>query len=86
MIPRTKRIAIFFREMPAVIERAVAADDTMKLFKDGIFTTNGIRCPRATLALEWNSSKADLEKLKKLIALLEELQANNQIVTFSIRT
>lgn len=85
MKKRIKRIAIYYRSMPLILEQMVAQNDDMRLLKDGVFTCNGVRCPRATMSLDWTGSKADIDRLKALALLLGELEANNQIAAFSIR-
>lgn len=85
MAKRLKKIAIFYRSLPAVLEHHVLKDKEMSLLKDGIFTHDGVRCPRATIAIEWDGSKAAQERLERLVRLLEELEKNNQIATFTVR-
>lgn len=85
MALRTKKIAVYYRDLPKIVEDTVATDRQCHLVKDGIFTANGVKCPRATITLEWEGSEGDKERLKKLERLLGELQSNNQIVSFSVR-
>jgi len=82
---RVKKIAVFYRDIPAALDHLVHTDTKMKLLKDGVFTCNGVQCPRATITMEWTGSDTDVQKIKKIKNLLEELADNNQIVSFTIR-
>lgn len=85
MIKRLKKVAVFYRDMPAALDYFIQTDGKMRLLKDGVFSTNGVRCPRATISMEWTGSETEKERLEALTRLLEELEANNQIVAFNIR-
>lgn len=83
---RLKKIAVYFRNaLPGALERHIQVDKEMKLHKDGVFTHNGVRCPRVTISFEWDGSKPDQERLEKMTRLLEELENNNQIIAFSVK-
>lgn len=82
---RTKKIAVYYRELPNALELLTSSSKTMSLVKDGVYETNGVRCPRATITLDWTGSAQDKELLNGLLKFLEELMSNNQIVSFSAR-
>ena len=82
---RTKKIAVYYRDIPASLDTLVFTDPDLKMAKDGIFSCDGIKCPRATITMLWEGSDTDKIKLKKIERLLEELSSNNQIISFSIR-
>ena len=85
MQSRYKKIAIYYRDMPQIIEILTLKDSKLSLTKDGVFTTGGVKCPRATLNMEWDASHTASEKLGRIVKILDELESNNQIVSYSIR-
>jgi hypothetical protein len=71
--------------MPQIVEILALNDKKLSLTKEGVFITNGVKCPRATLNMEWDSSHTAIEMLGKIVKILDELESNNQIVSYSIR-
>lgn len=80
-----KKYAIYYREIPAFLDLFIIKDGNIKFVKDGLKEfSKGHRCPRMSVIVEPTGNESqDRERLRKLEALLDELQANNQIVGYS---
>ena len=80
------KFIIFYRELPHVLLTTYAADEKCRLTKDGVQKCGTLMQPRATIILE---SKGNLTEDKKRIFnfsnLLDELEKNNQIISFSVK-
>ena len=53
--------------------------------KDGVYKVGEISAPRATVTIQWDGTTEDKILFEKTIAFLEELEANNQIISFSVK-
>ena len=78
-------IVVYYRDIPVVLKSAINRDGKMKMLKDGIHDSIGHSCPRLTITMEPSSGEKDRERLKVLTSLLDELESNNQIVSFSVK-
>jgi hypothetical protein len=74
-----RRFAVYYRDIPTILHDFVKADGNITLTKDGVYKGLGHSCPRLTLVMEDTNPNADKQRMKKLEALLSELESNNQI-------
>jgi hypothetical protein len=78
-------IVVYYRDIPMALKAAVSRDGKMKIVKDGIHSSIGHNCPRLTITMESVSDESDRSRLKGMTLLLEELESNNQIVSFAVK-
>lgn len=74
-----KRYAVYYREIPLVLQHMVTKDKAMSMTKDGVHKIDGHSCPRLTIIVTPVPNK-DTERLRRLEELLTELVSNNQLV------
>jgi len=77
-----KRYAVYYRDIPLVLQLMVTKDGAMSIAKDGVHRVNGHSCPRITLIVNPVQNK-DIERIRRLEELLTELVSNNQLVAWS---
>lgn len=82
---RTIKVIIFYRKMPKDIQDLALSEQEIHLIKDGIFTYNGIKCPRATLTIDWSGTDSDKDRYKRAIDLLDYMVRTNNIIAYSVR-
>lgn len=82
---RTIKAIIYYRKMPQDIQDLALAEQEIHLIKDGVFSYNGIKCPRATLTIDWVGSDSDKDRLKRVEYLLDYMVRTNNIVAYNIR-
>jgi hypothetical protein len=75
---KAKKYAVYYRDIPAVLQALIAKDGQMSLCKDGVYVIDGHSCPRLTITVEPVPGR-DNERLRNLEQLLDELDTNNQI-------
>lgn len=80
-----KRIVVNYRtQVPLILEKFVNSDKQLNLTKDGLHdTSGGIKHYRVLIGMEWSNSHSDQAKLNRLEQLLDELENNNQIISYS---
>jgi predicted site-specific integrase-resolvase len=78
-------IVVYYRDIPMILKSTVNRDGKMKMVKDGIHDSIGHSCPRLTVTMEPVSDHQDKDRLKSVVSLLEELESNNQIVSFAVK-
>lgn len=78
--------SIHYREIPMCLETLLNSDKDFSFIKDGNKKIDGYLCPRITVRYQPKNTQEDKKLLNKLEKLLIELEANNQIVSFSIYT
>jgi hypothetical protein len=78
-----KRYAVYYRDIPLILQDFVKIDGHIILSKDGVYKGLGHSCPRLTLQVEDTKPELDKQRIKKLEKLLTELESNNQIAGWS---
>ena len=81
---RLCNIVVYYRDIPAILLAVVAKDGKMSYSKNGIVTKDGKSNPRLTVHIDTTGNEStDKKRVKEIVELLEELEANNQIISFS---
>lgn len=80
------RALVYYREIPLILDTYIKTDGHIIFNKDGIYPINGHESPRCSLLMEDIGDKTKNDKrINKLRSILEELQKNNQIISFQIK-
>lgn len=80
---RPKKYAVYYHEIPLLLELFIKKDGNMGVTKDGVHKGLGHACPRLTITVNPGAIDTDRERLRRLEELLTELSANNQIAGWS---
>jgi len=83
MIGIIAQFAIYYRDVPVILEGAISADVGITTTKDGLKKySEGHSAPRLTLTMTESQAGGDKKRVKQIEAILETLEKNNQIVGF----
>lgn len=74
-----KRYAVYYRDIPMILQSIVSQDGAMSMVKDGVHKIDGHSCPRLTIIVNPVANK-DVERIRRIEELLDELVTNNQLV------
>lgn len=75
---------IYYRDLPNALISFVSSQKCLSYTKDGVLKGAGHSCPRLTIRCKVSEADDDKVLRNRLSLLLGELEANNQIVSFSI--
>lgn len=79
-----KRIVVSYKtQIPLILEQFISSDRQFNLTKDGLHDNSGIKYFRALIGMQWTNSPSDQSKIQRLEHLLDELENNNQIISYS---
>lgn len=77
------RYLVFYRQLPAELEKFVLTDGYMFILKDGIkVQATQVFNPRLTITVQENPKQDSKKRVEKLEKVLKQLLATNQIIEF----